>query len=96
MRDLVPLVSTVRGYRREWLSGDIMAAVTVWAIVVPESMAYASIAGMPPEAGLYAATVPLLLYAVLGTSKRINVGPAASVAALSFATIAAVAAPGPA
>ena len=94
MRDLVPLVSTVRGYRREWLSGDIMAAVTVWAIVVPESMAYASIAGMPPEAGLYAATVPLLLYAVLGTSNRINVGPAASVAALSFATIAAFAPPG--
>jgi len=94
VRDLVPLVSTVRGYRREWLSGDIMAAVTVWAIVVPESMAYASIAGMPPEAGLYAATVPLLLYAVLGTSNRINVGPAASVAALSFATIAAFAPPG--
>lgn len=94
MRDLVPLVSTVRGYRRGWLSGDIMAAVTVWAIVVPESMAYASIAGMPPEAGLYAATVPLLLYAVLGTSNRINVGPAASVAALSFATIAAFAPPG--
>ena len=94
MRDLVPLVSTVRGYRREWLTGDIMAAVTVWAIVVPESMAYASIAGMPPEAGLYAATVPLLLYAVLGTSNRINVGPAASVAALSFATIAAFAPPG--
>jgi len=94
VRDLVPLVSTVRGYRREWLTGDIMAAVTVWAIVVPESMAYASIAGMPPEAGLYAATVPLLLYAVLGTSNRINVGPAASVAALSFATIAAFAPPG--
>ena len=94
MRDLVPLVSTVRGYRRGWLSGDVMAAITVWAIVVPESMAYASIAGMPPEAGLYAAIVPLLLYAVLGSSNRITVGPGAAVAALSFATIAAFAPPG--
>ncbi len=94
MRDLVPLASTVRGYRRVWLSGDILAAITVWAIVVPESMAYASIAGMPPETGLYASTVPLLLYAVLGTSNRINVGPAAAVAALSLSTIAAFAPPG--
>ena len=94
MKDLVPLVSTVHRYRRVWLSGDIMAAVTVWAIVIPESVAYASIAGMAPETGLYAATIPLLVYALFGSSRRITVGPSAAVAALSFATIAPFAAAG--
>ncbi len=94
MNDLVPLGSTLRDYRRGWLSGDMLAAITVWAIVVPESMAYASIAGMPPETGLYAAAVPLLLYAIFGSSRRITVGPSAAVAALSLATVGAFAAPG--
>jgi len=71
-----------------------MAAITVWAIVVPEAIAYASIAGMPPATGLYAATIPLLAYAVFGSSRRITVGPSAAVAALSFATIAPFAAAG--
>lgn len=71
-----------------------MAAVTVWAIVVPEAIAYASIAGMPPETGLYAATIPLLAYALFGSSRRVTVGPSAAVAALSFATIAPLAAAG--
>ena len=84
----------LRDYEGSWFSGDLMAAVTVWAIVVPEAIAYASIAGMPPQTGLYAATVPLLLYAVFGSARRITVGPSAAVAALSFATIAPFAAAG--
>jgi len=87
----VPVVGTLRRYSNQWFSGDLAAAVTVWAIVVPESMAYASIAGMPPETGLYAATIPLLLYAVFGSSNRVTVGPSAAVAALSFTTVVAFA-----
>lgn len=84
----LPITADLERYDRSWLSGDVAAAITVWAIVVPESMAYASVAGMPPETGLYAATIPLLLYALLGSSRRITVGPSAAVAALSFATVA--------
>jgi len=91
MMRFVPVVGTLRRYSNQWFSGDLAAAVTVWAIVVPESMAYASIAGMPPETGLYAATIPLLLYAVFGSSNRVTVGPSAAVAALSFTTVVAFA-----
>jgi len=84
----------MRDYQQSWFRGDVAAAITVWAIVVPESMAYASIAGMPAETGLYAATVPLLLYAIFGTSRRMTVGPSAAVAALSIATVAPFAAAG--
>jgi high affinity sulfate transporter 1 len=94
MRDLVPIVGTLREYDRSWLTGDLFAAITVWAIVIPESMAYASIAGLPPQTGLYASMVPLVLYALLGSSRRMTVGPSAAVAALSFATVAAFAPPG--
>jgi len=90
----VPLTQELRDYEGSWFTGDLMAAITVWAIVVPESIAYASIAGMPPATGLYAATIPLLAYAVFGSSRRISVGPSAAVAALSFATIAPFAAAG--
>lgn len=94
MSRLFPLSMTISDYDQSWFRGDLAAAITVWAIVVPESMAYASIAGMPAETGLYAATVPLLLYAVFGTSRRMTVGPSAAVAALSIATVAPFAAAG--
>lgn len=84
----LPILGELKAYKPSWLTGDLAAAVTVWAIVVPESMAYASVAGLPAQAGLYAATVPLLIYAFLGSSRRVTVGPSAAVAALSFATIA--------
>lgn len=88
LRRVLPISADLEDYNRTWLSGDLAAAITVWAIVVPESMAYASVAGMPAETGLYAATIPLLAYALLGSSRRITVGPSAAVAALSFATVA--------
>ncbi|GMQ94828.1 MAG: SulP family inorganic anion transporter [Acidimicrobiia bacterium] len=90
----LPIASELDAYERSWFRGDLMAAITVWAIVIPESVAYASIAGLPPETGLYAATIPLLAYALFGSSRRITVGPGAAVAALSFATIAPFAAAG--
>ena len=82
----------LRAYRRAWLPGDIAAAVTVWAIVVPEGVAYAGIAGMPPAVGLYVATLPLLVYALMGSSRRITVGPSATTAAISAAAVTPLAA----
>ena len=72
----MPVVGSIRGCKRAWRSGDLGAALVVWAILVPESMAYASIAGMPPQTGLYVATIPLLAYALFGTSRRLTVGRA--------------------
>ncbi len=85
------LLRDLRSYQRSWLPGDIAAAVTVWAIVVPESVAYAGIAGVPPEIGLYVATVPLIVYALIGSSRRMTVGPSATAAAVSAAAIAPLA-----
>ena len=74
-------------YRPEWLRGDLIAGLTVWAVLVPESLAYASI-------GLYAAPAALLLYAAFGSSRHLIVGPMSATAALSAAIIAGYATPG--
>ena len=65
---------SLRGYRQEWLRGDVIAGLTVWAVLVPESLAYASIAGVSPVVGLYAAPPALLLYALLGSSRHLSSG----------------------
>ena len=62
------LFSSLRGYQRAWLRHDLIAGVTVWAVLVPESLAYATIAGVPPVVGLYAAVPALILSAVFGSS----------------------------
>jgi sulfate permease family protein len=59
------MFASLRGYRPEWLRGDLVAGLTVWAVLVPESLAYASIAGMSPVVGLYAAPPALVLNALL-------------------------------
>ena len=66
---------SLRGYRRSWLRGDVVAGLTVWAVLVPEALAYASIAGVSPVVGLYAAPGALLLYAALGSSRHLVTGP---------------------
>lgn len=88
LRTFLPILSWLPTYRTAWLQPDTIAALTVWALLVPEAMAYAGIAGMPPEYGLYAAPLALLGYAIFGTSKHLNVGPSSTVAALSFSVIA--------
>lgn len=78
----------LRGYQRDWLRNDIIAGLTVWAVLVPEALAYATIAGVSPVIGLYAAPPALVLYAVFGSSRHLVTGPMAATAALSAATVA--------
>jgi sulfate permease, SulP family len=84
-----------RGYQREWVSRDVIAGLTLWAVLVPESLAYATIAGVSPVVGLYAVPPALLLYAAFGSSKHLVVGPGAATAALSAAAVADLATGGP-
>jgi SulP family sulfate permease len=84
------LFPSLHGYRRGWLRGDLIAGLTVWAVLVPEALAYASIAGVSPVVGLYAAPGALILYAALGSSRQLIVGPMSATAALSAATVAAL------
>ncbi|MGY6500975.1 MAG: SulP family inorganic anion transporter [Acidimicrobiales bacterium] len=79
---------------RSTLGADIGAGLTVAAMLVPQAMAYALLAGLPPQAGLYASTVPLVLYALIGTSRQLAVGPVAIVSLLTATAIAPVAAEG--
>ena len=94
IKSFVPILDWLPKYKKEWLRWDVIAALTIWALLVPEGMAYAGIAGMPPETGLYAAMLALVGYAIFGTSKHLNVGPSSTVAALSFAVVAPLAAVG--
>jgi high affinity sulfate transporter 1 len=84
--------TSLRGYQAGWLRGDLLAGLTVWAVLVPEALAYATIAGVSPVVGLYAAPGALLLYAAFGSSKHLVVGPMAATAALSAAAVGQVAA----
>jgi len=86
------LAWTLRGYRPEQLRGDGIAGMTVAALIVPLSIGYAAVAGLPPEVGLYASIAPLLAYAVFGSGRRLVLGPDAATAALIAATIAPLAA----
>jgi SulP family sulfate permease len=81
----------VRGYERGWLRGDLLAGVTVTAYLVPQVMAYAELAGVPAEAGLWAAVGALTLYAVLGSSRLLSVGPESTTALMTAAALASVA-----
>jgi sulfate permease, SulP family len=83
---LVP--ASFAGYQARWLTADVAAGLAVWAVVVPESFAYATIAGVPPVVGLYAVVPALLLYALFGSSQHLVVGPMSATAALSFAIVA--------
>ncbi|MGV9987043.1 SulP family inorganic anion transporter [Streptomyces olivaceus] len=85
------LFPSLRGYQWQWPSRDALAGVTVWAILVPEALAYATIAGVSPVVGRYAAPAALILYAVLGSSRHLVVGPMAATAALSAAVVGDVA-----
>ena len=73
-----PVFASLQGYRRVWVRADVVAGLTVWAVLVPEALAYATIAGVPPAVGLYAAA---------GSSRHLVVGPMSATAALSAASV---------
>src|SRR5262245_33192610 len=70
-RRSLPILDWIPRYRREWLLPDIFAGVALWAVMVPEGMAYAGIVGVPPIMGLYTIVPALLAYALLGTSRQL-------------------------
>lgn len=83
----VPIIGTLQNYNRDAFRGDFNAGLTVAIMLVPQGMAYAVLAGMPPVYGLYASIVPLLLYAIFGTSRQLAVGPVAMVSLLVVAGV---------
>jgi SulP family sulfate permease len=84
----------LKGYSRPVLAADAVAAAVVTLLLIPQALAYALLAGMPPVTGLYASVLPLLVYALMGSSMSLAVGPAALRSIMSMAAVAAVVAPG--
>ncbi|MFJ3415414.1 SulP family inorganic anion transporter [Streptomyces sp. NPDC086082] len=94
-RRLTPGIASLAGYRRSWLRGDLLAGVTVAAYLVPQVMAYAGVAGLPPVAGLWAILPALALYAVLGSSRLLSVGPESTTALMTATVVGPLAAGDP-
>src|SRR3954447_5867376 len=90
----LPMLNWIPGYRREWLLPDALAGIALWAVMVPEGMAYAGIVGVPPIMGLYTIVPALLAYALLGTSRQLVVGPDTATGLISALTVGAVAVQG--
>ena len=86
---LVPLAGQLRSYDRAWLRSDLVAGVTVAALIVPKNLGYAGIAGIPLQNGLYAAAAGAILYAVFGTSRQISMGPSSGLAAVAASAVLA-------
>jgi SulP family sulfate permease len=91
---LFPVLGWLPGYRRDWLLPDVLAGLAVWAVMVPEGMAYAGIVGVSPIMGLYTIVPPLIAYALLGTSRLLVVGPDTATGLISALTVGAIAAQG--
>jgi high affinity sulfate transporter 1 len=90
----LPILDWISGYRRDWLMPDVLAGLALWAVMVPEGMAYAGIVGVPPIMGLYTIVPALLAYALLGTSRQLVVGPDTATGLISAVTVGAIASQG--
>lgn len=85
----VPLIGQFRSYDRSWLRGDLIAGVTVAALIVPKNLGYAGIAGIPLQNGLYAAAAGAIVYAIFGTCRQISMGPSSGLAAVAASAVLA-------
>ena len=94
LQQYFPILEWMPQYQLSWLKADLIAGVTIWAVIVPEAMAYAGIAGVPPLIGLYTVPIPLFMYALFGTSRTMVIGPDSATALISSITVAAVATSG--
>jgi sulfate permease, SulP family len=83
----LPILDWLPKYQRQWFTLDAVAALSVWALLIPQALAYATIAGVPVQYGLYAAFAGLIAYAVFGTSRQLVQGPSGSVAAVSAVVV---------
>jgi high affinity sulfate transporter 1 len=90
MRRFIPLLEWLPGYQRDWWRADLVAGLTAAAVVIPKAMAYATIAGLPVQVGLYTAFVPLVIYAVLGTSRPLSTSTTTTIAILAGAQLGMV------
>src|SRR5512136_174797 len=88
----LPVLTLVRSYRRSWLAKDVLAGLVLTAVLVPVGMGYAQAAGLPPLYGLYATVVPLIVYAMLGPSRILVLGPDSALAGLIAAAVLPLAA----
>jgi sulfate permease, SulP family len=86
----VPITSWLPRYERSFLRPDLLAGLVVWAVIVPQAVAYAALAGAPPQAGLFAALAAGVMYAVLGTCRELDVGPSSTIAITSAAVLVPV------
>ncbi len=86
----IPILAWLPRYNRTWLVADIIAGLTLWGLVVPEGMAYAGVAGLPAQAGLYTLVASLLVYALFGSSRHLSVGATSATAALIASTVIAL------
>ena len=86
LKHYIPILDWLPNYQKSYLEGDLSAGLTVGVMLIPQGMAYAMLAGLPPIYGLYASIVPLIIYAVLGTSRQLAVGPVAMISLLVAAT----------
>jgi len=91
---ILPILSWLPNYDRSWLKADIIAGLSVWALMVPTSLGYATISGVPVQYGLYAAAMGLIAFALFTTSKQVTQGPSSSTAAVLGAAVLAVASAG--
>jgi sulfate permease, SulP family len=88
----LPNLAEIRRYQRSWLRSDLLAGLTVSAYLIPQVLAYAGVAGLPPVIGLWAAVPPLVIYALLGSSRSLSMGPESSTALMTAAAIGPLAA----
>lgn len=94
LEKIIPAAGWLGRYKREDLGGDFSAGLIVAVMLIPQGMAYAMLAGLPPVVGLYASTIPLILYALFGSSRHLAVGPVALVSLLTLTGVSALAKPG--
>ncbi|MGP4073090.1 SulP family inorganic anion transporter [Piscibacillus sp. B03] len=94
LKDYFPAVDWLKNYNRMDFKGDMIAGIIVAIMLIPQGMAYAMLAGLPPVIGLYASTIPLIIYAFLGSSRQLAVGPVAMVSLLVYSGVSQLAEPG--
>ncbi|MFC2046471.1 SulP family inorganic anion transporter, partial [Chloroflexota bacterium] len=90
----VPITAWLPKYQGAWLRADLIAGLAVWAMTIPQALAYASIAGVPAQYGLYTVPLAMIAYAILGTSRTLSMGPESALAIMSAAAVGAIAVQG--